>query len=192
MTILHVTLSRAHKLAERLKNGSTELFAQSLELAMPKQLHSHEVARSQLDSLQAQGQQALALFAEGERWSLALVSVRDTIGKENVTRSINSKLARMDGFNRILAQKKILLQVFNAVALGPADIRAMTPSLNPNSYSTSLTCRVLDVAGKEQLVAEIEALQTSIFQLTDEIAEANAGRADFVLPDDIAAKISGS
>ena len=191
MTVLQVTLSRAHKLAERLKNGSTELFAQAVALAQPKQLQ-HAVALAQTGSLQAQGEQALAMLADAERWALALAGVRDTIGKENVTRGISTKLAQLEGFNRVLAQKKLVLQAFKADALSPAEIAAIPAQPAPNGYSPGLNCRVLPAAGESQLAADVEALQKKIFLWTDEIAEANASRASFELPDDIASKISGA
>ena len=191
MATFQVTLSRTHKISERLKARATEFFKEAVSLGQI----AREMGNSgdgQVQRLTEQGQTALVLSGKAERYSRVTAEVRAVIGRENETRGINALLARLDAVNRILAHKKEMLEHSKAVGLSLAELLAFKPLVSMDSrFSSGVQVKVLDADARVELEQSVTALQREAFQLADHIAEANAARLTLTLDDDIAAEVTG-
>ena len=190
-TILEVTLSRAHKISERLKARATELFAQAADLAGTKSVDPAQ-AMLQANKIEGYCVEVLRLHAEGERWTAQLVDVRNAVGVANSELGINSMLATMEGLNRVLAQKKALVEKFNIDDLSVQELGNVTPPTTPSVYVPPVNVRVLTSDAKATLDREIGVMQRRIFALADALADANAGRVKLQLDDDVALQVTGA
>lgn len=190
-TILEVTLSRAHKIGERLKTRATELFAQAADLADSKSVQPAQAA-TQAKKIKDHCIEVLRLHTEGERWTAQLVNVRNAVSVANSERGINTMLTTMEGFNRVLAQKKALVEKFNIDDMGVEELDTVTAPVNPSAYDRALSVRVLTAEAKSGLDREIGALQRKVFALADSLAEANAGRVKLHLDEDVASQVTGA
>ena len=191
MATLQITLSRTHKISERLKARATEFFKEALILGQVAR-ESGSSGESHVQRLTEQGQKALALSEKAERYSRITAEVRAVIGRENETRGINALLARLDAVNRILAHKKELLEQAKSAGIAPAELLTFKPLAGSDSrFNSVIQVKVLDDAAQQVLEKSVAALQREAFQLADQVAEANAARLTLTLDDDIAAEVTG-
>ncbi len=191
MTTVQISLSRAHKVAERLKTRASECFAEALSLSRPQSVNG-TTGETQVARLKAQAERALELLGLGETYSRALATLRARIGRENEARGINAMLAELDGVNRILGQKKAVLEQAKDDGITPDELAAYKPLAGAErSLMMGVTVRVLDDAVRERLAADVAALQKQAFSLSDRIAEANAQRMSIELDDVLAAEVIG-
>lgn len=192
MAQLQVTLSRAHKIAERLKARISELLSEANALSAP--VHVTGLTGSeQVQRLQAQGDKALAVLASADHYARALTALRAAIGHENEARGISAMLAELDGVNRLLGARKELLNNVKENGLAPGELATYKPiSPNERGLLGGVTVQVLQAAHREQLEASQAALQRQSFALSDRIAEANAARFSVELSDDIVAEVTGA
>ena len=191
MATLQITLSRTHKISERLKARATEFFKEALTLGQVAR-ESGSSGESHVQRLTEQGQKALALSEKAERYSRITAEVRAVIGRENETRGINALLARLDAVNRILAHKKELLEQAKSAGIAPAELLTFKPlAVSESRFNSGIQVKVLDDAAQQVLEQSVAALQREAFQLADQVAEANAARLTLTLDDDIAAEVTG-
>ncbi len=190
MTLVQISLSRAHKVAERLKTRATECFTEAQSLSRPQSVNG-TTGDTQVARLKAQGTRALELLAQGETYTRALAALRARIGRENEARGINAMLAELDGVNRILAQKKAVLEQAKDDGITPDELVAYKPLTGERSLMMGITVRVLSTEARDSLAADVAALQKQAFSLSDRIAEANAQRMSVEMDDVLAAEVIG-
>ena len=190
MAQLQISLSRAHKVAERIKTRMGELFAEAQSRASVQTLTG--VTDLQVSKLQSAGREALELNARAEKFALALAKLRAAIGAENHVRGINAMLAELDALNRIVANKKAMLVHAKADGIAPQDLATYKPLVENRSYSLGVTVTVLDAESAQGLAESLAAAQRDVFSLSDRIAEANAARFTFELDDDVASEVTGA
>lgn len=192
MKTIKVSLSRAHKIVERLKVHNTELLTSADSLSMPAHINVRLVG-SNADAVkryEARGAEVLAQLAKGESIARAGAYVRDIIAQENVRRGISEKLSRMEAANKVLGIVKGLSAVRSPADLEFADV----PSLLANAKEDEALSVRLNVLTPEQRAAlkeKVAALQREVVVLSDEVAEANAAPVELTLEDDIAALAMG-
>lgn len=180
----HVSISRLHKLADRLKAKITELNAEAttkLGLALWRQ---GVVTEAQVNRAVAQSQLGLTAMHDAERLSRVLSDIRTTIAVQNERLGINAKLALQDALNRQLAVMKSVVAGSDTMLLDEVAVGQAT-----GDYGLSVAN--LSAAQVEALKADIARLQREVFGLSDEVAEANATRVELELADDVAALITG-
>ncbi len=188
MTILDVSLSRTHKIAERLKTRATELLAEALALSQPVSVTGTGTAQGQ--RLAAQGQRALDRSEQGQRYLRAGAQVRTVIAKANDARGINDLLAQLDAVNRLVTHHKSLLEQCKQSGISAEELESFQP-LSSQSLHYGITVNVMANDIRTKVEAQLATLQREAFQLADRIAEANAGRLTLELDDDIAAEVTG-
>jgi hypothetical protein len=192
MAKIEISLSRLHKVAERLKNKATELMAEAISQAQAVHV-AGSTGDAHIQRLTEQGAAAMTLSEQAERYLRIHGDVRAVIGRENQSRGINGLLAQQETVNRVVAHLKGILEHAKASGIAPAELSAYKP-LNPDSrYSTgNITVVVVSAEQRTALEDRIKKLQREAFQLSDKVAEANAPRLTLELDDDIAAEVTGA
>ncbi len=189
MTTLTVSLTRAHKIVERLKTHSTQLLADATNAASATAIIGR--ATGQLERLQAKGKTALDLTKQAERFLRAASAVRAIIGRHNEDRGISAKLAELDAVNKLVAHTRSMVGAAQMGSLELSELADYTTLGKENAYS-SLVVNTVEPEDRKQMSATLAALQREVVQLSDAIAEANAARLSFELEDDLAAIATGA
>ena len=91
MTTIEISLSRAHKIGERLKTRGTELFNEAFSMAKASQIAGTS-GEQQIARLAEKAARAMQLHAESERYMRAAAAVRAAISRENSARGIDKLL----------------------------------------------------------------------------------------------------
>lgn len=191
MAKLEITLSRAHKIAERLKGKATELTSEAERLAHSVGLSGKTAGKSQTERLASQGAQAIELAVSAERHLRAVANVRAIIGRENEKRGINALLAKSDAVNKAIALRKSIVEQAKDGAITVGEFAEFTP-LSEDSYMRSVMVNVFTDEQRSAMAADLAKLQREAFALADQVAEANAGRFALELDDDMAAEVTGA
>lgn len=189
MSTITVSLTRAHKISERLKTYSTQLLADATTAAGVTAITGR--ATGQLERLRAKGKTALELTKQAERYLRAASAVRTIISRENEVRSISAKLAELDAVNKLVGHLKGMVEAAQAGSLELAELADYTVIGKENAYS-SLVVNTVEPDERKLMSATLAALQREVVQLSDAIAEANAARLSFELEDDLAAIATGA
>lgn len=192
MAKIEITLSRAHKIAERLKTKAAEMSAEAERLSSSAPV-SGKTGPAQAPRLAAQGTDALALVDGAERVLRAVAGVRAHIARENEKRGINRLLGLSDAVNRSIGFKKTLMDNAKDGSIGHDELDLYKPLKDDSSYgSGAIRVNVFTDAQRASLGANIAKLQRESFALADQVAEANASRFSLELDDDIAEMATGA
>lgn len=191
MAKLSISLSRAHKIAERMKTRMNEQFNEAQSLASEQNVAGF-TGEVQVAKLVDQGLRAVAVFDRAEKMSIALATLRARIGAENQERGINAMLARLEGLNRAVSNLKAIIVHGKGDGIAPTELATYKPLVESRGFgSQAVSVNVFSadaVAALEQRVAQA---QRDAFVLSDQIAEANAARFELELDDEIAAEVTG-
>jgi hypothetical protein len=192
MAQLSISLSRAHKIAERIKTRMGELFSEAAGLAAVQNVTGVS-GDAQVAKLSEQGARALEVFGRAEKFSAELAALRARIGAENQERGVNAMLARLEGYNRIVANLKALINQGKAAGITPAELAGYKPLTESSRFGAiAVSVVVLKAEQLAQLEQRLAQVQREAFALSDQIAEANAARFTVELADDIAAEVTGA
>lgn len=188
-TAVTVTLSRAHKLSERIKAHTSELLNQA-KAGLGERQVPLTGQHSSVSRLTADATASVALFKEARRWAEAGASLRHALAVANISGPVSELLARGDALNRVLsATREAYIGLTAAVARGnvlhPNDALPEASDFQRSAAMVGLEPEEIAAFG-----AEVDALQREAYQIADSLAEANAQRITFELPQDIASAIS--
>lgn len=191
MAKIEVSLTRAHKIAERLKQLATEAFNESKRLAAPVILQG-AISEAQIERLRDQNKMVAHHVTRAERLTTACAHVRTIIGAENSARGIGELMATLDGVNRVMAHKKELQGYAKSVGVQLSELKPKAPVVDTSGYgANTVTVSILETVDAQLLTQDIIALQKKVFVLSDRIAEANAGRVAIELDDDLVNEVTG-
>jgi hypothetical protein len=190
MQKLEISLSRAHKIAERLKDLLKETTDEVTTQSSPVRF-SAKPSPSANSEIQTRGERVLMLAGLAVGSSQALAQVRSAIAQENHKRGIDSKLAELESLKKLGAMYKSMADASKQEGYLPSEISAYAPEAG--AYGYSLTANPLREPTTSDGVASLLArCQRKVIQLSDEIAEANAPRITLELPEAILAAVTGS
>jgi len=172
-----LTLTRWHKVAERLSREYTEsVYAAKQTLSNTKV--SSYLGAEQQNALRTAAQDATARLARAFRVQDAVSEARRALGDANVKNGVSPKLAELDKFNRRLKVVTELIEgqspsmiSIDQLANIPADYVA-----DGSSYESKrplLHVRMLSKDDLDGLRAEFEAIRAQSYALSDEIADLN-------------------
>lgn len=191
MTIHKVSLSRAHKIAERLTAliSDTQNVADSsfgvaaVTLGVAKDL--------QLTTLRNKGAAGMAAISRCDELCDALASVRAAVAVGNAKTGVQELLTRQDCIRRKLT---VTRSAVSAATRGEAlSIEGVT-ALPVQSGDNIPNCLVSPVSAAEvnTLKTKLKALELEFNQISDEISDANTAQIEISLPDAISAEVVGS
>lgn len=180
-----VSISRLHKLAERLKTRVAEINSETQVMANPSTWRG-PVTGVQIARAQAQAESVVRNLLEAERLSREMARIRGIVSMHNETLGISAKLARQDALSRHMGVVKTVL-----ASAASREVMASDMVVGQSTGDYGMTVSGLGETQIQQLKAELTRLQREVFALSDEVAEANATRVELELADDIAALITG-
>lgn len=190
MTTISVSLTRAHKIAERLKAQATQLLQEATVAAHSARLTS--VTSAQAERLNAQGKSVSELIAKAEVFTLATAKVRALISRENEARGISSMLAHLDAHNKLAQQLKSVVDIAKAGTLELSDVPEVKLGADAAMVGVMHMVNVVPIEQRQSLQKRLDEHKRKAVQLSDEIAEANAARVSIELDDELAAFATGS
>lgn len=189
MAQLTISLSRAHKIAERIKTRMSELSAEATTL-MGNQTVSGVGGEAQIAKFHDMASRGAEALEQALKYSAAFAHLRAAIGIENEARGINVMLADLEALNRAMGMFKNILGATTTKAIAPAELGSYKP-LNASSVMSSIAVSVLTAEQAKDLTERHAKAQREAFALSDRIAEANAKSFVVELADDIAAVVTG-
>lgn len=167
-----VTLSRAHKIAERMRQRITDLQTEALRLSRPVtaltlagEAHAR---RLEADASKAEEVALLAVEYAG-----ALAKVRTCIGAANEKVGIGAMLAEMDGLNRVLAVYREMSRQAQDAQLNVAEALAARAA-SGSEFRLGAQVGLLPPEVVQRLAVKVSQTQAQIHALADQLAEANA------------------
>ncbi len=189
MQRIEVTLSRMHKIAERLKSLANEANAEALRLGSAELVSGK--AAGQVERLKERAKRALDLSRQGGEYTMALATVRAVIGAENARHGISDLLAKQDAVNQVLGHARAMLAACKEGTVLLSELESYQPLEKDSAFHRGIQVRVMGPDFAEFFEREIKRLQREAFGLSDKIAEANARRVQVDLPKDIAETVLG-
>lgn len=174
MQKLEITLTRAHKIAERLKLHANELL-QSGGGGYVESFQSPPT-ETQMARLAERRDSSLNSLAKAEAVLHAVARVRTVIAEENQKRGINEMLAELDAVTRLSGHLKTVVNAIPSNLLLVEEIAAPSFVWPKSEYHSNVTAGLLTSQDKTELQERLRRLQAQAFKLTDRIAEANARR----------------
>lgn len=178
-----VSISRLHKLADRLKLKIAELNTEALALASAVAVRTAPTPQT-FARCEVQSAEVLVKFAEAERLSREVSRIRAIISTNNERLGVSAKLGLQDVLNRQLAQLKTITARATEDTIDDLELGQVV-----SEYGTAVNPISREKMAQFKTIAE--RLQREIFGLSDDVAEANAMRVELELSADIAALITG-
>lgn len=185
-----LTLTRWHKVAERLSREYTEsVYAAKQTLSNTKV--SSYLGAEQQDALRSAAQDATERLARAFHVQDAVSEVRSALGDANVKNGVSPKLAELDKLNRRLkvvtelieAQTPSMISIEQLESI-PADYVA-----DGNSYDSKRPFLHVRMLGKDQvskLKTDFEAIRTQSYALSDEVADLNKATLTLTVSQEVA------
>lgn len=181
-----ITLSRAHKLAERLKVHSTELSAVAAAMAGTVAVQGKTGSSDQVGKLAARDATATDALKESLAVMELVGHVRKAIGAANAQVGVSGLLADQAVVTAQLSSVKSFLAAAKCQGIKPDELEFYQP-INKNEYGSGSV--VVQATSDEQIAAyeaTQQALQARLYAISDEVAAANARKIEVSLPRDIA------
>ena len=182
-----LTLSRWHKVAERLNAGSKEcetraLTALTATTVSPWNKEGVEVKAAEI------AERARTDLAVIEAATSAVARIRTALALRNVELGISERLAEADAANRRTRLYRELLDKQGVDMVKPADMRHVPATVaTDETYSFSrragsvITLAIADKALLDELRAKLAREQARAHVLLDEVADANRDKLELEL-----------
>lgn len=184
---IKVTLSRLHKVIDRLKEAIAEQTAKVNAVAAATITTSSALVS--LERLRLSGVAAVEASAEVELLLALQANLRQLVSATNEKTGISDVMAKQDALTRLLAVKKSLLQVESKVSLdeAAAQLQAYQASTS-REYSSSIPVNVLSVEALAAVKEDVRRIQKELYALSDKLAALNATQVPLELPQHLAEK----
>ena len=184
-----VTLSRAHKIADRMGSRTGELRAEAEKLGDVVTLSGY--TESQITRLKENGERAVASIAELTRMAAAQAAVRGAIGCANANAGVNEVLATIEANKKILAGIDAVLKSQDANARGGlvrlTEIETFKSLTAGDTFSRGhLQVSVFSGAQIDAFAAQKKQVERDNFALSDKLADLNGATVQLTLDSDIA------
>lgn len=168
-----MTLSRAHKLAERIKTKQAALVA---GLNSSGSVRIGGQSASQINTLKERKSVVLNDVKAFVLLNDSLTALRQAIGKGNTDSGVSNILAEIDGHNReVNVLKQVAPDGFDISSIQIDELQNYKPMGDGVRYQEpSVTVDILGSDERKQFSAKIEAIRKKVFILTDKMADANA------------------
>lgn len=192
MAKITMTLSRAHKVAERLKAKMSEAAAEA-DAGFGTVRVEGVAGESQIQALASGRQKALKALAAHEQLNGALFALRSAIGRANASAGVSDGLAEQEMISRRLKLLRGIVAGSSARAIAPEDLADYRPLTTVKEVyghrETGVEVTLLTLQAREELEAEIERLQKRAYKISDKVADANAAKVEIDLPDELVAEL---
>ena len=185
-----LTLTRWHKVAERLSREYTEA-VYAVKQTLTQTRVSTYLGQDQEVSLQLESHNAEERLQRAFRVQDALADVRRVIGDANVHHGVSAKLAEFDKLNRRL---KVVTELIEAQSANMVSIEQLknipqdyvADGSHYESKRPQLHVRMLGREAIANLKQEFESIRARAYALSDEIANLNRATANVALSKEVA------
>jgi len=191
--LVTVTLSRAHKLVERI--GAA--IAQARDLITKAQgtvKLQCAPTTGQRAALRSEAQKAMQAHARIELLVQAAGVIRGAVGEVNASAGINARLTRIETLKRMLGQIRSTLEAFvldsSWVQLDAVDQITWPEANTPLPFAGGVRVTAYGADDLEPLRQRQIELERELYQEQDRLAELNVRKVSFELPAE-AAKLIG-
>ncbi len=184
-----LSLSRWHKVAERLARSYTELTQTARNTFTNTQINGF-LGLAQIARLRDQANQQMIALHQAFKLQDALAEIRQAVGEANARTGVSKELATHDALSRrhkyiesILTAQSSDMVVFDEVSQLPKQL------LSEDRYDrskASVRIRMLDEEMLKSLRTEADELRIKVYVLADRISDLNRERLTLELPEDIA------
>lgn len=189
---LHVTVTRAHKISERLKTYAKEVQSELERQSHHLSVSSHQIAAttSQTSRFESQTQSLMCQLALHARLCSAWALVRDAIAVHNHQHHISQRLSQQESYQKHLNLLKSIQtharRESNDLLL--SDLSALSTDSQSSQWA-SFSVNLFNDSQREHLHSEVRRIEREIVRISDEIAELNAARITLTLDEDLVALI---
>lgn len=190
MKQIQVTLSRAHKIVERLKSLQSEAATEIKGLIDVQHVHTAPTP-STLAELEQTAEAVKTALATHLELSAALATVKTVVSTANHERGIHKQLSMLDAINQRIALLKTVLTATKSTGCKVSEVPAVFANGAPQSYSALTVNPVKDDALRDTVADDLKSAQAKAIQVSDEIAELNAQRVTLELPDRLVDQVTG-
>jgi hypothetical protein len=185
-----LTLTRWHKVAERLARDYSESISQSRS-TLSQTVISAYLGEEQEQFLQAQTQNALGNLERAFRIQDAVAHIRHLVGNANVHEGVAAKLAEFDKLNR---RVKTLSEVVDSQSTDMVSITQLcsipkdyvADGANYDSKRPKIKVRMLGMQDLEKLASQLDATRKAAYALSDEVSDLNKAKLSIELETDVA------
>lgn len=188
LEVITLTLSRLHKVIDRVKEAVAEKVSKIEESAGLETVSV--VAPIQFNRLRAAGLNAYQAAADAEKLLLLQAQLRAKVSEVNEQTGISALLARQDAIARALKIKKGLLPSEAAISLEAAmeQAEALQAKERPVDYGLRLRVTLLPAVSLEYLQEEVRRLQAELYAIGDKVAALNSTQVEIQLSRELAEK----
>lgn len=183
-----VTLSRAHKIADRMGSRTGELRVEAEKLGEVVTLSGYTDA--QVSRLKDNGQRAVAALAELTQVAIAQAAVRGAIGRANANVGVNEVLATIEANKKILAGIDAVLKSQDESARGGlvrlTEISTFKSLTTGETFGRHLQVSVFEDGQINALAAQKKQIERDNFALSDKLADLNSATVQLSLDSNIA------
>jgi hypothetical protein len=186
-----LTLSRWHKVAERLNAGAKERESRALTALTATTISPWNKEGVEAKAVEI-AQQANADLAVIEAATAAVARIRSALAHRNVELGISGRLAEADAVNRRTRLYRELLDKQRVDMVNPADMRHVPATVavdEPYSFGRRLGSAItLAIAGKtllDELRVKLAREQARAHVLLDEVADANREKLELELDQEL-------
>ncbi len=185
-----LTLSRWHKVAERLSRDYTETVYKAKQ-ALTQTRVSAYVGEGQEQALRDSVTDWKQRLERAFRLQDSVTEIRRTLGDENAKEGVTALLAEFDKLNR---RQKVLTEIVEGQApdmIGIGELKNIPQNYvaNGDTYDQrrpQLRVRMLDRVELQKLQTDLDAVRAKAYALADEIAERNKATVSLELTEEVA------
>lgn len=185
-----LTLSRWHKVAERLSRDYTETVYKGKQ-ALTQTRVSAYVGEGQEQALRDSVTDWKQRLERAFRLQDSVTEIRRTLGDENAKAGVTALLAEFDKLNR---RQKVLTEIVEGQApdmIGIGELKNIPQDYvaNGDMYDQrrpQLRVRMLDRVELQKLQTDLDAVRAKAYALADEIAERNKATVSLELTEEVA------
>jgi len=185
-----MTLSRWHKVAERLSREYTETVYKAKQTLTQTRVSAY-VGEGQAESLRIEASDWLERLGRAFRLQDGIAEIRRALGDQNAKAGVTALLAEFDKLNR---RQKVLTEILEGQAaemIGIEELKNIPGDYvadgdNYDRRRPQLRVRMLERQDLQRLQHEFSAVRSRAYALADEIADRNKATLSLELEDEVA------
>lgn len=184
-----ITLSRAHKVTERIKALLAELSSTAV-YGLANASVPRYTGEDQVELLSARSAKGIQAVGKYFKYNQVLTDLRLAISKANTDFGVSELLGQQEMLSRNCGLLKQLLTDVDVNAVAPSQLKDVRIPANPDRYrDPDIIVTLLTAADRAKLEADMVTLKKEMFVVSDKIADANANKITIELDEAIAADL---
>jgi hypothetical protein len=185
-----LTLTRWHKVAERLARDYSESVSESRS-TLSQTVISAYLGAEQEEFLQNQAQSAITNMERAFRIQDAVAHIRHLVGDANVHEGVSAKLAEFDKLNRRVKTLSEVVESQSSDMVSVTQLRNIpkdyvADGANYDSKRPKIKVRMLAAQELERLAGQLVSARKAAYALSDEVSDLNKAKLSIELEAEVA------